>query len=123
MYLAIKNECAKLMPAILNIDKKDQSATVAAIARFEELAATNMVLAQPWLVSAVGPLLTAIGDKKVSTDTRKKAEECVMLIMQKMSPNCVRECLPVLMQNCDSSIRWPARVIALRVYFDCNFRL
>jgi hypothetical protein len=98
---------------IETIDKKDQSGTVGALTAVTELAKAKIPAVQPYLLSVLPPILQACGDKKSTAETRKASEEAVLAISNQISPNALREILPMLYAALDSSCKWQTRVAAL----------
>ena len=98
---------------IETIDKKDQSGTVGALNAVTALANAKVPFLQACLSSVLPPILSACGDKKSTAETRKAAEEAVQAIATHISPNALREILPMLYAALDSSCKWQTRVAAL----------
>ena len=98
---------------IETIDKKDQSGTISALNAIIEIAKANIPSVQACLLNVLPPTLAACGDKKSTAETRKAAEEAVQAIAKQISPNALREILPMLYAALDSSCKWQTRVAAL----------
>lgn len=110
---ALENLFNAYKSSIETIDKKDQSGTVSALSAVAEIAKAGIPSVQACLLTVLPPILAACGDKKSTSETRKAAEEAVQAIAKHISPNALREILPMLYAALDSSCKWQTRVAAL----------
>jgi elongation factor 3 len=99
---------------IEKLDKKDLAPAHHALKTIAELAQKIMIRAQPYVIKALPAILNAAGDKKGNTETRELAESCAKTIIEKISPNAVREVLPHLFAALNPSCKWQTRVAALK---------
>lgn len=84
-----------------------------ALSVFEALANDCIVLSEAHLLNSLEALLNAASNK--NTKVRSNAEAAVMAIAANMSPNSVREVLPVLSKCSEVGVAWQTRALALRV--------
>lgn len=84
-----------------------------ALSVFEALANDCIVLSEAHLLNSLEALLNAASNK--NTKVRSNAEAAVMAIAANMSPNSVREVLPVLFKCSEVGVAWQTRALALRV--------
>ena len=65
------------------------------------------------LVRALPELLAQCGNKKLSQEQRDAAQRCVSLLAATVSPNTLRQMLPLLLDACSPQNRWQQRMAAL----------
>ncbi len=102
-----------LLPHVKTIPKKNQDQTMHALKCFIALANSSMLYAQPYLITALSDIFNALGDKKSSNETKELATTAIQSITSKVSPNSLREVLPVLHVAVDYEQKWPVRVAGL----------
>ena len=98
---------------IQKLDKKDQEASQQALNEIKDLAENSMLSGQPFLLQALPSILECVGDKKATKETATCAEQASKAIMNNISPNAIRQVLPILFQAMDAKQRWQTRVVAL----------
>ena len=109
---------ADLMPLLIQkvttLDKKDQSETLNALDIIKTLAEKLMLRAQPYVLTCLPAILECVGDKKALKETAAAAELASKAIMNNISPNAIRQVLPMLFTAMDAKQRWQTRVVALK---------
>lgn len=86
---------------------------VGALNTLESLAKDCMLSSEPYLLLTLPTVLAAAGHKQVKI--RSASETCALAITAKMSPNAVREVLPVLFKNSEVGIAWQTRALSLKI--------
>ena len=109
---------ADLMPLLIakiaTLDKKDQQETCNALLLIKELASKLILRSQPYVLMALPAILECVGDKKALKETAACAEDASKAIMNNISPNAIRQVLPILFTAMDAKQRWQTRVVALK---------
>ena len=93
--------------------KDETEAVVSALHAFESLAGNCMIVAEAHLLLALPTILHAASNKQ--TRIRNAAEGAALAITSKMSPNAVREVLPVLFKASEVGVAWQTRALSLSI--------
>ena len=72
-----------------------------------------MLTSEPYLLSTLPIVLTSAGHKQVKI--RTVSETCALAITSKMSPNAVRDVLPVLFKHSEVGVAWQTRALSLKI--------
>lgn len=112
-YTIIEPTCAAIESCLNEMGKKDQAPQRKALEVVLLFAKQNMVASQAFLVKLIPAIGNVIGSKNSLKETRADAELCLSTITSKMSPNAVREVLPMLFDDADPRHPWQKRAAAL----------
>jgi len=86
---------------------------VGALNTLESLAKDCMLQSEPHLLANLSAVLTAASNKQVKV--RNAAEAAAIAITSKMSPNAVRDLLPVLFKHAEVGVAWQTRALCLKI--------
>jgi len=108
----------RLMPklaeqASLSGKGSEVDAAVSALACFEAMAQSCMLVAEGYLCSHLPVMLAAASNKQVKI--RTAAESAALVVVNKMNSNAVREILPYLFEAAQVGQAWQTRALALRI--------
>lgn len=104
---------AKLNGEVSKFGKNDLSSSIAACNVFIALANNAMTASEPFLCSSLPVLFKAAGSKQNAL--KKSASVAVLAIVDKTSPNAVREILRYCFAAAKIEENWNTRCLALRV--------
>lgn len=93
--------------------QQETDAATSALEVFEALANNCMLVAEGYLLKNISTMIRASAHKQAKV--RSAAESAVLTITSKMSPNAVREVLPILFHHTEVGVAWQEKVLALKV--------
>ncbi|KAF8249773.1 ARM repeat-containing protein [Wilcoxina mikolae CBS 423.85] len=94
-------------------NKKDATAREHACLAISHICGKDLAAGiEPYVVSLLPNLLTAVGDKM--TSVKNAADHAVLKIISAINPNAVKAVLPALTQSILSAPKWPEKITALK---------
>jgi len=94
-------------------NKKDATARERACEGIRAIASHNTVApgVEPHLISLLGPVLAAVGDKMVPV--KQAAQSAAIAIVQAVNPNAVKAVVTPLLESLANAQKWPEKMAAL----------
>ncbi|GAE00030.1 translation elongation factor eEF-3, putative [Paecilomyces variotii No. 5] len=95
-------------------NKKDAAAREHALDAIKAIAQENNLASgvEPYLVSLLGPVLTAVSDKMVPV--KNAAQSAATAIVKAVNPNAVKAILPHIINSLATAQKWPEKITALQ---------
>ncbi|KAL1850577.1 translational elongation factor EF-1 alpha [Paecilomyces lecythidis] len=95
-------------------NKKDAAAREHALDAIKAIAQENNLASgvEPYLVSLLGPVLTAVSDKMVPV--KNAAQNAAIAIVKSVNPNAVKAVLPHIINSLATAQKWPEKITALQ---------
>ncbi|KAL1884812.1 translational elongation factor EF-1 alpha [Paecilomyces lecythidis] len=95
-------------------NKKDAAAREHALDAIKAIAQENNLASgvEPYLVSLLGSVLTAVSDKMVPV--KNAAQNAAIAIVKSVNPNAVKAVLPHIINSLATAQKWPEKITALQ---------